>query len=727
MGPRLKLASFLLASALAGCGGQPKLTDLALGKVVVYRNGVAYFERYATVEHGEISLVIAESKVNDLLKSLKVEDVETGKALPMTFPGRKQGHGVVHMKIRVPGNDSRRVKLSYVSESPAWKPTYRLDIDHEGKLVLQGWAIVDNVSGEDWKQVAVGVGSTSALSFRYDLWTVRDVHRQTLGVKERLASAPPTATGLIRPAAGQEIESTPIKQGIVLSREYVANIPVPGRTFESALGAAAGAQGDPVGVSFSGSTALENQYVIDGVNTTSISYGTTGSAKMSQRSQAEIEAERKRKELAIKQQQVAQAEAAKMSRRNDEMATELLASEGNFIIEGIASPSEQNAQQIALSMANHLRNELITRGVPPTRVSVETRIGAIGEPTTLALRPEEAAAFESDESAVGESKFLSLTPVSIPNEGSSMVSILDSKTTGSIVYLYDALSLHGNKDFAFKSILFSNPTQQHLEGGPITVYGEDSFIGEGLTEAIAPGDETILPFALDKQVHVKRAESFSDTVVGFEGVIADGAIVSKERQSTIHFSIHNRGQQKATVFLRHDSARGWKLKKGPTNTEQVGSMNVFKVELAAGAQENVEIVEVTPITATLDLTTDAGVEELASYLRRNKQDTRFTEAGTTLVKAHRTISKNLKRINHVAGQLAMLRGRMDELHMQLVTLEAVKTRGQIIRTLQSRMASVSKQVQNAVMEIVDLREQIMVDRFAYRDLIAQMVELTAGL
>jgi hypothetical protein len=40
------------------------------------------------------------------------------------------------------------------------------------------------------------------------------------------------------------------------------------------------------------------------------------------------------------------------------------------------------------------------------------------------------------------------------------------------------------------------------------------------------------------------------------------------------------------------------------------------------------------------------------------------------------------------------------------------------------MTSVSKQVQDAVMEIVDLREQIMVDRFAYRDLIAQMVDLT---
>lgn len=472
MRPRLKLAIILVASALAGCGGNPKLTDLALGKVVVYRNGVAYFERYANVENGEISLVIAESKVNDLLKSLKVEDVETGKALPITFPGRKTGNGgVVHMKIRVPGKESRRVKLSYVSESPAWKPTYRLDIDAKGKLVLQGWAIVDNVSGEDWNQVAVGVGSTSALSFRYDLWTVRDVHRQTLGVKERLAKAPPTATGLIRPVKSTPDVSKVAQQGIVLGRDYVENIPVPGRTFESTISTSAGASSDGVGVSFSGSSQLENQYVIDGVNVTSINSGTVGSGRMKQRSRKEIEAERKRKELAIRRQQIAQAEGAKMNRRNDDMAKQLLSSDATFAIEGIASPSEQNSQQIALSMANHLRNELIARGVPPTRVSVRTRIGAIGEPTTLALRPEQEEVVESDDSAVGESKFISDTPVSIPNQGSSMVSILDQETSGSIVYLYDALSQHGNKNFAFKSILFANPTKQHLEGGPITVYG----------------------------------------------------------------------------------------------------------------------------------------------------------------------------------------------------------------------------------------------------------------
>src|SRR5438477_404023 len=53
---------------------------------------------------------------------------------------------------------------------------------------------------------------------------------------------------------------------------------VPGRTFLDALGAAAGSQGDDLGVAFSGSTSLENQYYVDGVNTTGLTYGTAGSA-----------------------------------------------------------------------------------------------------------------------------------------------------------------------------------------------------------------------------------------------------------------------------------------------------------------------------------------------------------------------------------------------------------------------------------------------------------------
>src|SRR5690606_18932338 len=73
------------------------------------------------------------------------------------------------------------------------------------------------------------------------------------------------------------IDTTSTNQGITLDQNYTRNIPIPGTTFEAALGAAAGSAGDEMGVSFSGSTSLENQYVVDGVNTTGLTYGTVGS------------------------------------------------------------------------------------------------------------------------------------------------------------------------------------------------------------------------------------------------------------------------------------------------------------------------------------------------------------------------------------------------------------------------------------------------------------------
>ena len=77
--------------------------------------------------------------------------------------------------------------------SEARVPGHRYAMGAKGKVMIEGWAIVDNTSGEDWKDVMVGVGSSSALSFHYDLWSVRSVQRATLATEDKFAVAPPTA------------------------------------------------------------------------------------------------------------------------------------------------------------------------------------------------------------------------------------------------------------------------------------------------------------------------------------------------------------------------------------------------------------------------------------------------------------------------------------------------------------------------------------------------------
>ena len=81
----------------AGCAAHPVPvhTQAALGKVVVYRNGVAYFERQAIVDGDTLVLRVPAERVDDFLKSLRVEDADTNRPLPVSFPTVEREGGEV--------------------------------------------------------------------------------------------------------------------------------------------------------------------------------------------------------------------------------------------------------------------------------------------------------------------------------------------------------------------------------------------------------------------------------------------------------------------------------------------------------------------------------------------------------------------------------------------------------------------------------------------------------
>ncbi|HEX3145407.1 MAG TPA: hypothetical protein VHQ64_15650 [Pyrinomonadaceae bacterium] len=63
------------------------------------------------------------------------------------------------------GAGSREMLVSYTVAAPIWKTTYRVVLDSSGKPFFQGWAIVDNVSDEDWTNISLSLVSGSPVSF----------------------------------------------------------------------------------------------------------------------------------------------------------------------------------------------------------------------------------------------------------------------------------------------------------------------------------------------------------------------------------------------------------------------------------------------------------------------------------------------------------------------------------------------------------------------------------
>jgi hypothetical protein len=134
-----------------------------------------------TVEKEFVTLLTAEGLKTialDAITRIKLVDPrlqgELEKALAVLALGHDNDKKAVTLQFA--GKGPRDVRVGYVQESPLWKTSYRLVVDDaaagdaKAKALLQGWAIVENTTDQDWKDVTMTLVSGRPISFRMDLY-----------------------------------------------------------------------------------------------------------------------------------------------------------------------------------------------------------------------------------------------------------------------------------------------------------------------------------------------------------------------------------------------------------------------------------------------------------------------------------------------------------------------------------------------------------------------------
>jgi hypothetical protein len=105
-----------------------------------------------------------------------------------------QSQQMRHVTIEDRGEGERQLQVSYISEVPVWKATYRIVFPREadGKATVQGWAVVDNTVGVDWNDVQLSLVAGAPHSFIQPLAEPLYAHRQTIPIATAIQSAPET-------------------------------------------------------------------------------------------------------------------------------------------------------------------------------------------------------------------------------------------------------------------------------------------------------------------------------------------------------------------------------------------------------------------------------------------------------------------------------------------------------------------------------------------------------
>ncbi|HVM91374.1 MAG TPA: carboxypeptidase regulatory-like domain-containing protein [Terriglobales bacterium] len=145
---------------------------------------------------------------------------EVGRYLSLISSSRARD--VRRMSLTASGSGDRDVFVSYISEVPVWKSTYRILLPEKPneKPLLQGWAIVDNTIGEDWKDIQLSLVAGAPQSFIQQISQPFYTRRPVIDLPESVALTPQSHEATLAappppPPSGAASHATTSLYGIV--------------------------------------------------------------------------------------------------------------------------------------------------------------------------------------------------------------------------------------------------------------------------------------------------------------------------------------------------------------------------------------------------------------------------------------------------------------------------------------------------------------------------------
>ncbi|MDX6695087.1 MAG: hypothetical protein QOF02_2690 [Blastocatellia bacterium] len=128
------------------------------------------------------------------------------------------------------GAGQREMLVSYTIAAPIWKTTYRVVLDAGGQPFFQGWAIVDNVSEEDWLNVSLSLVSGTPVSFIQPIQKPFYRYRPIVPMPSDLRLNPQVYDPGEETTVGA---AAPNASGATVSTEQFSNMPAPQRSVQS--------------------------------------------------------------------------------------------------------------------------------------------------------------------------------------------------------------------------------------------------------------------------------------------------------------------------------------------------------------------------------------------------------------------------------------------------------------------------------------------------------------
>jgi outer membrane protein OmpA-like peptidoglycan-associated protein len=671
----------LALGSLVACA-TPSESKLSLRKVVLYRSGMGYFEHAGRLEDSRLQLRLRAGEIDDVMKTIAVMAKDDGAVVGAVAALKKRGEeGDVDLELRVATN--RDVTLSYAVPTPTWRSTHKLVLGDGDSGLLQTWAVVDNATDEDWRDVLLTLATGAPLSFAVDLHTAQFVTRPD--ATGHLTQ--PAAIGVVAPATGRstdrdgdripdDVDKCPDEPETYNGFEDEDGCPDKGRVIvrkgkleildklyfekgKSTLQPTSSTLLDAIAATLNGNLQIVSVEVA----------GHAGDGEADPGGLAWARAVTVHDALVARD-----VNGARLVKRG--YSTTL-----PVCTERSEACRSQN-RRVDFTILKRAEEAPISRLVPEAPAGPSTPVEATIAELEKSLRPAPTAT----EEVAGMVRFDIRTPVTIPARASAMVAIQNRRVAGTEIYLYrpDA-SAPGTGRHPFRAARFQCPPGQELEPGPLAIYARGTFVGDAVLDRLHPGEVSFVPFAVDGATDVTvttRDESVPFRLVKIErGVLT----VEDRRVHRTTYEVAASDSAPARIVVSHPGRAGYRITELPTGSIEAGEGHLVPFSLRAGAKSALVLQEEQPVRREVRPLEGQGVD-LDAYLKGSpKVPAQIVAELRRAATIDRALDRSAVDERVVRERLDDSSRRMNELRENLASIEKNATADKLRRELTQRL------------------------------------------
>lgn len=674
---RSSLAS-LTALVLALGGGVGCVTPdvaahgLTLQRVVVYRNGVGYFERQGRVDVPEVTFRIRHERVGDFLATLAVIEKGGSSVRSASFPvAVKKKHGEAGVgrvdeedddendrRYEVPTKASPRkhptekkdeldtvrlaldgkehdLQIGYVAETPVWRPSYRLVIDsstpapagapaNAARAALQAWGIVQNLSGEDWKGVRLSLVAGAPLAFQATL----------------------------------EKAVIPQRPIVTDQGEVIASVP----TSETSLATSAAPPPPPPPAEPAPSMA----------------------------------------DLQVMREKLAE-EGKKDGDSRRRPSPKRAARPGGGAGRGFGGTATGAAEAVMVPAAD----------APAPSAYFQPSLVAPSMPRNVSALA--AVAVDS-----GTTRYDLPFTVDVPNESATMVLLVAKDVPGEAIFLFAPDGgVPESSSHPFRVARFTNDTKGLLERGPIAVFKKGAFLGQGMVDPLPPGATATAPFALERALAVESSRAENEEGARIAKIEAGQLELERDWVTHTKYLVKSGSDVDARMLVKHPRQVGTRLNDAPKGTEDnlgTGSALV-PVSIPKRSTATLDVDERRVLRRGIDWLSQLADDAVKAYIADSRSEAPVVAQLRSAWEIRAKLRTALDEQSKLQGEKGQLDAQSDDLRRSLKAIEKNKSADSLRRDLTDRLAKASARLDEITKRLIVLEMGVSEQSIRFRDLI----------